>query len=257
MQINPAQVRSGSIVLEGNIPSVSIGRTVIATVLSAPKGGSVLVSMFGKRLLVETTMPLEKGQVLNLKVHSVSPKIILRPSPQADLPEQNAPLKDLSNALGQIVGGFGDKPISSFLVQETVKQLLSQGDQDLQSVQFVMALLEQIYQYPQAIAYLFIPLVGDDSGSRAQVSVGRDEDAYTVNLDIETENLGSIECRARMDKDKMIDVEIRTPSGDVAAFLGSRLSELRQGLEPLGIRSLEVIRSALRKQSPKEVDVLV
>jgi len=257
MQINPAQVRSGSIVLEGNIPSVSIGRTVIATVLSAPKGGFVLVSMFGKRLLVETTMPLEKGQVLNLKVHSVSPKIILRPSPQPDLPEQNAPLKDLSNALGQIVGKFGDKPISSFLVQETMEQLFSRGDQDPQSVQFVTALFDQIYQFPQAIAYLFIPLVGDDSGSRAQVSVERGEDSYAVNLDIETENLGSIECRARIDKDKMVDVEIRTPSGEVAAFLRSRLSELRAGLEPLGIRSLEVIRSALRKQSPKEVDVLV
>lgn len=257
MQINPALARSGSIVLEGNIPTVSIGRTVVATVLSVSKGGSALVSMFGKRLLVETTMPLEKGQVLNLKVHSVSPKIVLRPSPQPDLLERSAPLKDLSKALSQIVGKFGEKPISSFLAQETIRQLSSQGDQDSQSVPFVTALLDQIYQYPQAIAYLFIPLVGEDSGSRAQVSIEHDENAYTVNLDIETENLGSIECRARMDKDKMIDIEIRTPSGEVADLLRSGLVELRESLDPLGIRSLEVLRSALRKQAPKEVDVLV
>jgi hypothetical protein len=256
MQINPAQARSGSIVLEENIPSVSIGRTVIATVLSAPKGGFVLVSMFGKRLLVETTMPLQKGQVLNLKVQAVTPKIVLKPS-QPDMPEQSSPLRDLSSGLSRIVGNFGEKPISSFLVQETIRQLSSQGDQDAQSAQFVTALFDQIYQYPQAFAYLFIPLVGEDSGSRAQVSIEHDENAYTVNLDIETENLGSIECRARMDKDKMIDVEIKTPSGEVADFLRSRLSELRESLEPLGIRSLEVLRSALRKQSAKEVDVLV
>jgi hypothetical protein len=213
--------------------------------------------MFGKRLLVETALPLEKGQVLNLKVHAVSPKIVLRPSPQPDLPERSVPLRDLSSALGQIIGKLGEKPISSFLVQETIRQLSSQGDQDSRSAQFVTALLDQIYQYPQAIAYLFIPLVDDDSGSRAQVSIERDESAYTVNLDIETENLGSIECTARMDKDKRMDVEIRTPSGEVAALLKSHLGELKAGLEPLGIRSLEILRSALRKQSSKEVDVLV
>ncbi len=256
MQINPALARLGSIILTESIPSISVGRSVIATVLSAPKGGSVLVSMFGKRLLVETTMPLQKGQVLNLKVHAVSPKIVLKPSPE-EVGGKNSPIRELGNMLGRIAGKFGDTPVSSFLVQEIARKLTSQGGDDGPSAQFVASVLDQITQHPQAIAYLIIPLVDGDSGSGAKVSIEREGDAYILNFDIDTDNLGSIECRARMDKGNRIDVDIRTPSEEIADYLKSGIFELKESLEPFGVRSVEVVRDRLSNALRKEVDVLV
>lgn len=256
MQINPALARLGSIVLTENISSLSIGRSVIATVLSAPKGGSVLVSMFGKRLLVETTMPLQKGQVLNLKVHAVNPKVILKPA-MDEVEGKGSPLRDLGNMLSRITGKFGEKPVSSFLVQEIARKLSSQGTDDGPSAQFVTSVLDQIYQYPQALAHLIIPLVDGDSGSGARVSIEREGEAYILNFDIDTENLGNIECRACLDKGSGIDVEIRTPSEDVAGFLKTGILELKESLEPFGVRSIEVVRARLSRASRKEVNVLV
>lgn len=54
-----------------------MGRQVVATVLSTPKDGLVTVSMFGRRFLVETTLDLFKDQVLNLRVHATTPRVIL------------------------------------------------------------------------------------------------------------------------------------------------------------------------------------
>jgi hypothetical protein len=56
-----------------------VGRQVVATVLANPKDGLVLVSMFGRQLLVETTLNLTKDQVLNLRVHATSPKVVMKP----------------------------------------------------------------------------------------------------------------------------------------------------------------------------------
>lgn len=256
MQINPALARLGSIVLTENIPSISIGRSVIATVLSAPKGGSVLVSMFGKRLFVETTMSLQKGQVLNLKVHAVTPKIILKPSPE-EVESKSSPMRELGSMLSRIAGKFGEKPVSSFLVQEIARKLSSRGADDGPSAQFVTSVLDQIYQYPQALAYLLIPLVDGDSGSGAKVSIEKEDDAYILHFDIDTENLGNIECKACMNKGSGIDVEIKTPSLEIADFLKSGILELKESLEPFGVRSIEVVRARLSKASRKEVDVLV
>lgn len=255
MQITPAHLRAGSIVLSESVPAVSIGRVVVATVLSAPRDGSVFVSMFGRRLLVETAIPLEKGQVLNLRVHAVSPKVILKPMP-AETAQLAPSLKDIGAILAGLVGREGGRELSSFLVQEISRQLSASGA-DVQAGQVASAILDQVAQYPAAIAHLLIPLVDADSRGAARVSVEKEGQGYVVNFDMETEHLGNLACTARMGGDKTVDVEIRTPSDETAAFLKSRVFELRSSLEAFGVRSVEVVRAFVRTGTPKEVDVLV
>jgi hypothetical protein len=256
MLITPAHIRAGSIVLSEIVPSISIGRTVIATVLSAPKAGMVLVSMFGKRLLVETSMQLEKGQVLNLKVHAVSPKVVLKAMP-VETAQVASSLKDISTVLSSIVGMPGEKHLSSFLVQEIARQLSAPSGQDTQAAQVAAAVLDQVYQYPNAIAHLLIPLADNDSRSAARVSIEREGEDYVLNFDMETEYLGSLACRARLDRDRGIDVEIRTPSEEIAAFLRENILELKASLRDFGARSVEVVRGPVRAGAPREVNVLV
>ncbi len=257
MKINPAVFLSGKITLSESIPSISLGRSVIATVLAAPKDGTVLVSMFGKRLLVETTMPLEKGQVLNLKVHAVSPRIILKPMEAEAAVRTTSLLKDLGSAISELVGKHSEKPMKSFLIQEIIRQLTSPNAQDAPAAQFVTSLVDQVLQYPQALAYLFVPLVDDQSRAAAQVSIEREGDAYILNFDIETDNIGNIECRARLDHERGIDVEIRTLSEEIASFLKAHVQELKNSLDMMNVRSVEVLHTRLRRTLQKEVNVLV
>jgi hypothetical protein len=254
MQITPAHLRTGSIVLSESVPSISVGRIVIATVLSAPKGGSVLVSMFGKHLLVETTIPLEKGQVLNLKVQAVSPKVILKPVP-VETAQITSSLKDLSTILSTIAGKAGEKDLGKFLVQEITRQLSTASGQDAPAAQVASAILDQVYQYPNAVAHLLIPLADNDSRSAARVSIEKEGNAYVLNFDIETEHLGNLACKARLDKG--IDVEIRTPSEEIADFLKGNIFELKASLKDFGVRSVEVVRGLVRTAMPREVNVLV
>ena len=151
MQILPGHLQSGSIVLNENIPTLSIGRTLVATVLSAPKSGQVLVSMFGRRIMVETTMALHRGQVLNLKVHALSPRIVLKLA-DSGIEGQSPSLRNLGNALSRLVGSFGDKPIESFLLQEIVRRLPSRPGNDAGKAEIVAALAEQLTQHPEALA---------------------------------------------------------------------------------------------------------
>lgn len=257
MHITPAHLRAGSIVLSESLPSMSIGRIVIATVLSAPKDGSVLVSIFGKRLLVETTIPMEQGQVLNLKVHAVSPKVILKPIPVDTAQMITSSLKDIGAILAGMVGKAGEKDLGSFLVQEITRQLSSPSGQDASAAPVVNAIIDQITQYPNAIAYLLIPLVDNDSRGAARVSIEKEENAYVLNFDMETEYLGNLACTARMYKDKGMDVEIRTPSEETAEFLRANIYELKASLQPFGVRSIGVMRGAVRALASKEVNVLV
>lgn len=254
MRILPGRISSGSIVLSENIPSVSVGRSVIATVLSMPKGGSVLVSMFGKHLIVETTMDLKKGQVLHLKVHALSPKIILKPA-RPDASGPGSVVGQLSSGLSRLIGTYGEKPVQAFLAREIAGRLLSKAGDDGTQALFVTSLMDQIHQCPQALAYLFIPLADNESRSGARVSVERQGSAYVLHFDIETEFLGNLECSASLDKG--MDVEIRTPSEEIAEFLRRHMGDLRESLEPFGVRSIEVVRAALRNVFVKEVDVLV
>ena len=255
MQITPAHLRAGSIVLTESVPSISIGRIVVATVLSAPRDGSVLVSMFGRRLLVETAIPLEKGQVLNLRVHAVSPKVILKPVP-AETAQLAPSLKDIGAILAGLGGRQGAKDLSSFLVQEISRRLSPSGE-DVQAGQVASAILDQIARYPAAIAHLLIPPMDNDSRGAARVSVEKEEQGYVVNFDMETEHLGNLACTARMGGDRTVDVELRTPSDETAAFLRSGVNELRSSLAAFGVRSIEVVRAPVRTGTPKEVDVLV
>lgn len=256
MHITPTQLRAGTIVLSESVPSLSIGRMIIATVLSASKEGSVLVSIFGKRLLVETTIPLEKGQVLNLKVHALSPKVILKPIPM-DAAQITSSLKDLGAILIGMAGKAAEKDLGSFLVKEITRQLSSPSGPDAPAAQVVNTIIDQITQYPSAIAHLLIPLVDNDSKGAARISIEREDNDYILNFDMETDNLGNLACKARMYKDKGMDVEIRTPSEEIAEFLRANIYELKAGLQPFGVRSVEVTRGPVRASAPKEVNVLV
>jgi hypothetical protein len=256
MQITQAHLKAGSIVLREAVPSISIGRIVVATVLSAPKGGSVLVSMFGRHLLVETAIPLEKGQVLNLKVQAVTPKVIMKPV-QVETSQITSSLKDIGTILNTIVGKAGEKDLGRFLVQEIARQISAPTGQDAPAAQVVQAIMDQVYQYPNAIAHLLIPLADNDSGSAARVSIEKEESAYVLNFDMETEYLGNLACRARLDRNKGIDVELRTPSEETAAFLRENVFELKTALSDFGVRSVEVVRGLVRSAMPREVNVLV
>jgi len=254
IQILTGQIQPGSIVLNETIPSLSIGRTLVVTVLSAPKAGRVLVSMFGKRLHVETTMPLHKGQVINLRVHALTPRIVLKPV-DSGAASQSAGVRDLGGAVGGLVGSFGEKPVESFLFQEIFKNLFSQPGQDAAQSQIAAPLIEQILQYPQACAFLFIPLADYDSRGSAKVWAERDEDGYVLNFEIETDRLGSLECTARMDQG--IDVEIRASSPETAEFLSRYVHELKESLQPFGVRYIRISHTTLKDRPSRGVDVLV
>lgn len=253
MHLAPGKISTGSIIVNDKISSLNIGRTLIATVLSNPKGSHILVSLFGKKVLVETTIPLQKGQVLNLKVHAVSPRIILKPAEHAQ--DQTASLKGLRNLVERYIGTFGKASVKSFTLAEIFKTLTNKSFQDSGMPQFVSLLLEHINMHPQALAYLFIPLVEKDSQSHARVCIEKDDDAYIIHFEISMEKLGAIECMARLD-DK-IDVEIRTPSEETAGFLKKYIHELKKSLEPMGVRTCEVVFKRLSKTGSGGVDVLV
>jgi hypothetical protein len=253
MQIVPGKINAGSIIVNDKIPSLNVGRTLIATVLSNPRGSHILVSLFGRKVLVETTIPLQKGQVLNLKVHAISPRIILKPAEHAQ--DQNVSLKGLRNLVEQYVGTLGKVSVKSFTFGEIFKTLANKSFQDPGMPQFVSLLLEQINMHPQALAYLFIPLVEKDSHSHAQVCIEKNDDAYIIYFEITMETLGAMECTARLD-DK-IDVEIRTPSEKTAGFLKKYIHELKDSLEPMGVRTCEVVFKRLSKTGTGGVDVLV
>jgi len=254
MQILAGQIRPDSIVLSGKIPSLTIGKTLVVTVLSAPKSGRVLVSMFGKHIRVETTMALHKGQVLNLKVHALSPRIVLKPAGAgADTPEGG--WRDAGSVMGRLAGSLGEKPVEAFLIQEILGRLFSQARGDASRNQAMASLIEQVLEYPQALAFLFIPLVGDGSQGSARVWIERDGGAYALQFRIETDHLGSLECTARVDQ--AIDIEIRTPLPETADLLNLHVHELQQSLEPFGVRHVGICLATLREGPLQGVDVLV
>ncbi len=250
----PGQIQPGSIILDEPIPTLSIGRTIVATVLSTPSEGRVLVSMFGRRLLVDTTLMLTRDQVLTLKVHALSPRIVLKP---ADSPaeHQGHGIRDLGAAVGRLVGSFGEKPVEAFLLQEILQHLSQTPARDTQGAPALGPLVEQVLQYPQAFAFFFIPLVDGDSQGNARVWTEKDGGGYLLHFAVETDRLGSLECTARLDQG--VDVEIRASSRETADFLTSHISELREGLQPLGVRYVRISHTALKEQAVRGVDVLV
>jgi hypothetical protein len=239
--ISQAQLRTGSIIIKDQIPSLFIGRNVVATVLSRPKEGMALVSMFGRRLLVETTMDLTKGQVLNLKVHALQPKVILKPL-EAQGVQRTTTLAGVSALIERLVGKLGDVPLKAFNVREILEEQI-QGKSDPVMAQFISALVEEAAKYPQALAFLLIPIVQEDSRGRAKVVVEKDrEEGFVITFDMETDHMGVIGCTARINDG--IDVEIRTGSDSLADFLRSHIQALYERLAGIDVvRRLEVVMS--------------
>jgi len=255
MRITPAMINPGTLVVTGELPSVSVGRQVAATVLSMPKNGLVMVYMFGRQFLVETNLDLKMGQVLNLKVYATSPKIILKPVDNAV--ETRPLLKTLDTIVEQLVGKLGDVPVKSFDVREIIKKIVSDPpEKDSLPLQIVQRFVEQYSQIPNAVAFLIIPLVDDDSKGRAQVSIEREGSDYRLNFQMETDSLGLLESTV-LRSAQGLNVEIRSGSEEIADFLRSHVQELFGSLEPLGVRSVEVVRKALLPPQQPGVNVVV
>ena len=203
---------------------------------------------------METTIPLQKGQILNLKVHALSPKIVLKPIEQKT--DSSVMMKGLKTMVQDLVGTLGKTSIRSFTAQEILSAMSKLSSQDPGVSQFVSMLMDQIHHHPQALAYLFIPLVEEDSHSNARVSIEREGDnAYCIHFEIDMVNLGALECTARIDNG--IDVEIRASSKETVEYLRENIHELKLSLEPFGVRSCEVVLKRLGSTTVQGVDVLV
>ncbi len=253
VQAAQLQFNTGNIVLKDQLPSLSIGRSLVATVLSNPKDGMVLVSMFGKRLLVETTMELSKGQVLNLRVLATHPKVVLKAAEGRNLPKP-ASSEALQSFVRDLVGRFEEAPIKAFNVRTMLEEHLSGKSGDAQTAQFVAGLLDEAAKYPQALAFLLIPVVQDESRGQARVAISKDaDDSYTITFDLETDHIGTIGCTARIGGG--IEVEIRTGSDSLAGFIRSHVQELHTVLSGLDVvRRIDVV---VRRRMPASVDTLV
>lgn len=252
-QVTQARFNTGNIVIKDQLPALFLGRNCIATVLSNPKDGMVLVSMFGKRLLVETTMDLTKGQVLNLKVQALHPKVVLKTVEGQTLPKLSLG-EGLTAFIEELVGKFEEVPLKAFNVREILEEHLAGKPGDAGSAQIVSGLLDEVAKYPQTLAFLLIPVVQDDSHGRAKVAIERDaDDSYTITFDLETDHMGTVGCTARI-RDG-IEVEIRTGSDALAGFLRSHLQELHESLSGLNVvKRLDVV---VNRHLPASVDTLV
>lgn len=253
MHVGQSQFRPGNIVIREQLPALTIGRNVLATVLSRPKDGMVLVSLFGKRLLVETDMDLNKGQVLNLKVQALNPKVVLKTVEAPGIPRP-VPGETISTLIEHLVGKFEDVPLKSFNIREILEDHLTGKQGDAATANFVATLIDEAAKYPQALAFLLIPIVQDQSRGRAKVVIEPDpEQGYVITFDMETDHMGVIGCSARVGNG--IDVEIRTGSNALADFIRSHLSELHATLSSLGaVKRLEVL---VRRMPQAGLDMLV
>jgi hypothetical protein len=255
MRIIPFQVAAGDIVVQEKIPSLVIGRQVIATVLAGTKDGLVLVSMFGKQLLVETDLDLQKGQILNLKVSAVTPKVVMKP--MESLPETRSITKLMDNLVEQLVGKFGTTPMQAFELKEILKKMVSESPDDKMTAQLAQKLIQDFSQLPaNTIAYLLIPVVGDDTRGKAQVTIEKDGQDYRLHFDIQTDVLGLIESTVVRTK-KGISVEISSAAPEVVDFLKVHMNELAQGLAPYGIIGIEIMKKNPVAPQHAAVDVVV
>lgn len=255
MAIIPVQTFVGDLIIQGKAPALTIGRQVVATVLANPKDGLVLVSMFGRQMLVETTMDLQKDQILNLKVHALTPKVIMRPVEAA--PEAKIAIKLMDNLVEQLVGKFGDVPIRSFEIKEILKKIVYESPDEKAAAQFVQKFVQDFSQLPgTTVAYLLVPFVGDEARGRAQVAIERDGQDYRISFDIQTDALGLVESTVVRTKSG-IAVEISSVSEEVVDFLKPHMKELAQSLEPYGVTGIEIVRKRPHGVIRPEVDVLV
>lgn len=255
MRITPAQNLTGDIVVQGKISSLSVGRQVVATVLSNPKDGLVMVSMFGRQFLVETTLDLVKGQTLNLKVHETTPKVILKP---VDVTmESNASAKTLDSLVERLVGKFGENPVASFDLREIMRKLVKNPESEPAAMQYVAKLVEEYFSLPQGtVVYLLIPFVDDESRGSARIAVSRAGDDYRLHFDVQTDALGMIESTVVRSRGG-IAVEISSPSDEVVDFLRAHLGDLARSLEQFGVKGIEMLQKKSTHAHCRNVDMLV
>jgi hypothetical protein len=254
MRITPTQIHPGTIVVKGEVPSLFVGRQVVATVLSMPHNGLVLVSMFGRRFLVETNLDLQKDQVLNLRVHATSPKVIMKPMELSS--ESKAVLKAIDSMVEQVLGKFGTSPIQAFDVREIIKKLLFESPLDAATMQLVQKLIEDFSQVPTAVAFLVIPFVDEESRGRARVAIERDGEDYRINFQMETDTLGLIESTVFRSA-RGLAVELRSGSDEVVEFLQYHQKELFDSLDPFGVSTIEIIQRKPRAPQNTGVNMVV
>ena len=255
MRIIPAQVAAGDIIVQDKMPSLVIGRQVIATVLASPKDGLVLVSMFGKQLLVETTLDLQKDQVLNLKVQATTPKVVMKPV--ESFSETRTALKLMDNLVEQLVGKFGSTPVQAFDLKEILKKLISDLPDDKTTAQMARKFVQDFSQLPtNTIAYLLIPVVGEDTRSKAQVTIEKDGQDYRLHFDIQTDALGLIESTV-LRTQRGISVEVSSATQEVVDFLKAHMKDLGKSLEPYGVNGIEIIQKKPAAAQRIPVDVVV
>lgn len=255
MQITPAQILTGDIVVQGTIPSLAVGRQVAAIVLSAPRDGLVMVSMFGKRFVVETTLDLHVNQTLNLRVHATTPRIVMKPVETAS--EAQILPRVLDRLVERFVGSFGNAPLASFDLREIVRRLVQEAGTDPALMQHILRLVEDASQLPQnTIAHLLVPFVEDEGRGSARVSIAREGEDYRLRFEVQTDALGPVESTV-VRSAAGISVELSSVSEDITAFLRTHAQELAAGLEHLGVVSIDVSHD--KRMSPRRlnVDVLV
>jgi len=256
MPITPVQQPAGDIIVQGKVPSLAIGRQVVATVLASPKDGLVLVSMFGRQLFVETTMDLKKDQILNLRVHATSPKVIMKPVESTPL-EARAAVRLMDNLVEQLVGKFGTAPVQAFELKEILKRILTEAPDDKMAAQFAQKFIQDFSQLPPAtVAYLLIPFVDEDTRGKAQVSIEREGQDYRIHFDVTTDALGLIESTVLRSK-RGLSIEISSASGEVVGFLKEYMGELAESLEPYGVTGMDIVQRRSQQETSTGVDVLV
>jgi hypothetical protein len=255
MRIIPAQITAGDIIVKDKMPALIIGRQVIATVLASAKDGLVLISMFGKQFFVETTLDLQKDQILNLKVHATTPKVIMKPVESN--PEVRSSIKLMDNLVEQLVGKFGSTPIQAFELKEILKKLISDAPDEKMAVQLAQKFIQDFSQLPtNTIAYLLIPLVGEDTRGRAQVTIEKDGQDYRLHFDMETDALGLIESTVLRTK-AGVSVEISSALEEVVDFLKAHVKDLGASLEPFGVVGIEIVQKKPTAAQRTPVDVVV
>jgi hypothetical protein len=255
MRIIPAQITAGDIIVPDKMPSLVIGRQVIATVLASAKDGLVLVSMFGKQLLVETTLDLQKDQILNLKVHATTPRVIMKPVESN--PEMRSAIKLMDNLVEQLVGKFGNTPIQAFELKEILKKLVSEAPDEKIAAQLALKFVQDFSQLPpNTIAYLLIPFIGEDTRGRAQVTIEKDGQDYRLHFNMETDALGLIESTVLRTK-AGVSVEISSAHQEVVDLLKAHMNELGKSLEPFCVIGIEIMQKKPIAAQRAPVDVVV
>ncbi|HOJ14395.1 MAG TPA: hypothetical protein PLS81_00015 [Deltaproteobacteria bacterium] len=246
--------KQGVILLRDAVPSLAVGRQVVATVLSAPKDGMVLVSMFGRRILVETTLELFEGQVLRLRVHELEPRVVMKP--EAAPASARAAQEDVEALVARLAGRFPQAEVRSFDLREIVKTLLREGKDDPKVIWQAKTLIEEFARLAGLpAAFFLVPVVDDQGRSKARISAEKTDDGYRLHFDVETDALGIVECTALRNR-AGIHVEISSAHQEVVSLMKAHLHELASALGDMGVTTLEVVRRAHAVREPT-VDMLV